>query len=194
MRKILYAINVLRSFPCWVIVCIVGVRDDVMADLQRYQIKSGGGYKLFNKIMLDSKVYHNLLYYRVYKKNPLLARVVGLFFHKKEDLEIFGEIAGGLIIYHGHGTVICCESMGKNCSVYSGVIIGRNHRIIDGHNKPRIGDNVSIYSNAVVAGGITIGNNVKIGAGAVVLKDIPDNAVVIGQSLTYKIVEGRHDE
>lgn len=43
-----------------------------------------------------------------------------------------------------------------------------------------IGDNVSIYPNSVVIGNITIGNNVTVGAGSVVIKDVPDNAVVVG--------------
>ena len=39
---------------------------------------------------------------------------------------------------------------------------------------------VTIFANAVVAGGITVGNNVTIGAGSVVLKDVPDNCLVAG--------------
>lgn len=49
-----------------------------------------------------------------------------------------------------------------------------------GSNHPIIGDNVTVYSNAVVIGGIRIGNNVVIGAGSVVLSDCPDNSVWVG--------------
>ncbi len=90
-------------------------------------------------------------------------------------MEIHGEIGGGLSIQHGHGTVILCEYAGKNLSVWQGVTIGKNHG-----KMPRIGDNVSIYTNAVVIGNITIGNNVDIAAGAVVRKDVPDNCIVYG--------------
>lgn len=58
-----------------------------------------------------------------------------------------------------------------------------------GQIQPILGNNVDIYANAVIFGGIKIGNNVKIGAGAVVNKDIPDNCTVIGNPLriiTYK--------
>lgn len=44
---------------------------------------------------------------------------------------------------------------------------------------PIIGDNVNITAHAVVLGGIKIGNNSQIGAGAIVVKDVPDNAVVV---------------
>ena len=47
-------------------------------------------------------------------------------------------------------------------------------------NYPKIGNNVTIYAGACVSGGITIGDNVVIGANAVVTKDVPDNAVVVG--------------
>lgn len=57
----------------------------------------------------------------------------------------------------------------QNCT------IGYNHG-----EKPTIGDNVSVYVGAVIAGDIKIGNNVKIGANCVVLKDVPDNSICYG--------------
>lgn len=65
---------------------------------------------------------------------------------------------------------------GKNLSVYQGVTIGKNGRGDD--DLPEIGDNVTIYSNAVVVGKIRIGNNVISGANTVVSKDIPENSIV----------------
>lgn len=50
----------------------------------------------------------------------------------------------------------------------------------DGKNAPIIGNNVNIGANVCIIGGIRIGDNVDIGAGTVVVKDIPDNAVVVG--------------
>lgn len=88
-------------------------------------------------------------------------------------------IGSGLIIQHGFNTIFNCESMGENCQVWQGVTIGKAR---SGINEPRpiIGNNVKICCNSVIIGGITIGDNVTIGAGAIVIKDVPPNCVVAG--------------
>ncbi len=71
--------------------------------------------------------------------------------------------------------------------MYQRVIIGKNSK--DGKKDnvmPVIGDNVTVYSNAVVAGDITIENNVEIGAGAIVMKNVPSNTTVIGNPCIFK--------
>lgn len=52
--------------------------------------------------------------------------------------------------------------------------------LVVGGGKPMIMDNVSIFANSVVIGNITIGDNVKIGAGSVVTKTVPNDCVVVG--------------
>lgn len=97
-----------------------------------------------------------------------------------KGIEISGDIGGGLVIWHGYGLVLACHKIGENCSIWQGVTIGRNPKpgmVID---KPTIGDNVSILTNAVVAGGIEIGDNTSIGAGSIVLKSMPSNVIVAG--------------
>lgn len=71
-------------------------------------------------------------------------------------------------------------SIGKNCIIFQQVTIGSN--TIKDHPKfgaPTIGDNVFIGAGAKIIGNIRVGNNCRIGANAVVAKDIPDNSVVI---------------
>ena len=84
---------------------------------------------------------------------------------------------------HPIGIVISTNGdIGKNCTIYQNVTIGGKSKEND-PNKfkfPKIGDNVIIYAGACVIGGITVGNNVVIGANAVVVKDVPDNCVVVG--------------
>ncbi|MDE6140035.1 MAG: serine acetyltransferase [Alistipes sp.] len=80
--------------------------------------------------------------------------------------------------YGGIGVVIHSESIiGDNCSIGQQVTVGGNSRY---PGVPVIGDNVHIHKGAIVFGGITIGNNVAIGANAVVNRPVPDNAVVAG--------------
>jgi len=68
--------------------------------------------------------------------------------------------------------------MGKNCRISQGVTIGSKSRF--DKKQPVLGDNVVVYSNAVIIGNISIGNNVVIGANSVVLKSVPANKVVVG--------------
>ena len=88
-------------------------------------------------------------------------------------------IGPGFYIGHFSGIFVAPESrIGRNCNISQGVTIG-----ISGQGErrgcPVIGDNVYLAPGAKVFGKITIGNNVKIGANAVIHKDIPDNAVVV---------------
>ena len=71
--------------------------------------------------------------------------------------------------------------IGKNCTLRCNTVIG-NKELADGTNSscPIIGDNVNIGPNSCIIGPIKIGNNVVIGAGSVVIKDVPDNCIVAG--------------
>lgn len=91
-------------------------------------------------------------------------------------------VGNGLIIYHGHALVINDGSIiGNNCVLRHCTTIG-NKRNMDGtYSKcPTIGDNVDVGTNVCIIGPITIGNNVIIGAGSVVINDIPSNSIVVG--------------
>jgi len=85
-------------------------------------------------------------------------------------------------LYIGHwGTIVVSPeaSIGRNCNISHGVTIGKSAR---GPRKgvPAIGDNVYIGPGAKIIGSIRVGNNVAIGANAVVTRDIPDNSVAAG--------------
>jgi putative colanic acid biosynthesis acetyltransferase WcaB len=91
------------------------------------------------------------------------------------------KVASGLVIYHGYALVVNDGTViGKNCTLRHCVTVGNKQFNGSFSNCPVIGDNVDVGSNACIIGPIKIGNNVKIGAGSVVVKDIPDNCVVAG--------------
>ena len=143
----------------------------------------------FLQLMCRYDCYRNHVIYRCSQRRSLCGYVLRFLFPPKKDLEIGGEIGEGLVVYHGHGTVIAAHSIGKNLQIYQGVTIGRNPDATREINNPIIGDDVSIYTNAVVAGGITIGDNVSIGAGAVVMKDVPSNSVVYGNPCVIRPIQ-----
>jgi serine O-acetyltransferase len=88
-------------------------------------------------------------------------------------------IGPGLYIGHFGGiTVAPGVSIGRNCNISQHVTIGLSGKG-EKAGVPTIGDNVYLAPGAKVFGKISIGNNVKIGANAVIYKDIPDNAIVV---------------
>lgn len=90
-------------------------------------------------------------------------------------------IGAGLRIYHVGDFIHVGPNVkiGKNCTISPGVVFGNKYEKID--NLPIIvGDNCYFGLGAKVFGSVNIGNNVIIGANAVITKDIPDNAVVGG--------------
>lgn len=91
-------------------------------------------------------------------------------------------IGPGFRLDHGQALVVNDGTVfGANCTVRNSTTIG-NKRLKDGtySRAPIFGDRVDIGANAVIIGPITVGNDVAIGAGAVVVKDVPDNCVVVG--------------
>lgn len=96
------------------------------------------------------------------------------------DIPYNTEIGGGF--YIGHFGAIVVNGMakiGQNVNISQGVTIGQSNRG-DRRGVPTIGSRVYIGPGAKIIGNIQIGNNVAIGANAVVTKDVPDNAVVAG--------------
>lgn len=89
-------------------------------------------------------------------------------------------IGPGFFIRHFSGIFIFPSvKIGRNFTISQGVTIGKKYRG-EKTGVPVIGDNVFIGPGAKILGKITVGNNVAIGANAVVTKDVPENAVVVG--------------
>lgn len=87
-------------------------------------------------------------------------------------------IGPGLRIHHFGGIVISPNvTIGRNCTLRNNVCIGNRH---GGNDTPTIGDNVEFGVGSVVIGNIRVGNNARIGANAVVLRDVPENASAVG--------------
>ncbi len=118
---------------------------------------------------------HKLLYlynFIIYKR---------LCFNLKIDIKP-GNCGPGLRIMH-LGSLIRIKrncNIGKNLTLLPGVVIGNKHLYGSENECVSIGDNCYIGLGAKIFGAVNIGNNVTIGANAVVTKDIPDNAIVGG--------------
>ena len=96
----------------------------------------------------------------------------------RQDIPSSVKIGDNFRISHPSGIVINGNTIiGKNVCVRCNTCIGGDYT---GENAPVIGNNVNIGPNVCIIGKIKIGNNVDIGAGSVVVKDVPDNVVVAG--------------
>jgi serine O-acetyltransferase len=108
------------------------------------------------------------------------------------ELSNRAEIGAGLFISHANGIVIHMDAkIGKNCNLGHQVTIGMGLR--DRQGSPKVGDQVFFAPGAKVFGSIKIGNNVAIGANAVVFQDLPDNAVAVGIPARIASYRGSQD-
>ncbi|MBQ1943091.1 MAG: serine O-acetyltransferase [Clostridia bacterium] len=139
------------------------------------------------EIWLTYSGVHALSWYRVAHffhkiKLKLLARCIsqtGRFFTGVE-IHPAAKIEGGVFIDHGMGVVIGeTAEVRKGTVIYQGVTLGGTGKE-KGKRHPTIEENVTLSAGAKVLGGFTVGKGAKIGAGAVVLKEVPPYATVVG--------------
>ncbi len=121
--------------------------------------------------------------HKAYLKGHMLrARLISQRSRNRTGIEIHpGAVIGkGLVIDHGDGVVIGETTViGDNVTLYQGVTLGGTGKET-GKRHPNIGSGVTIGAGAKVLGPITIGDNSKVGAGSVVLRDVPPNCTVVG--------------
>lgn len=130
------------------------------------------------------------------KKCFFLARLLSQLARFFTGIEIHpgAKIGKGLFIDHGMGVVIGeTAEVGDNVTIYHGVTLGGTGKD-KGKRHPTVKDNVIIGAGAKVLGPITIGNNVKVGANSVVLKDVPDNATAVGMPAKIIIKDKKKDD
>lgn len=126
--------------------------------------------------------WHRVAYFLQKIKLKLLARIVSQLARFFTGIEIHpaAKIDGGVFIDHGSGVVIGeTAEVHKGTVIYQGVTLGGTGKE-RGKRHPTIMENVTLSAGAKVLGGFTVGKGAKIGAGAVVLKEVPPYATVVG--------------
>ena len=133
--------------------------------------------------------FHKIANFFYLAKIDLAARFISQLSRFFTGIEIHpgAKIGKNLFIDHGMGVVIGETSeIGNNVTIYHMVTLGGISPSIDSNNQrqvkrhPTLMDNVVVGSGAQILGPVIIGKNAKVGANAVVTKDVPDNAVMIG--------------
>lgn len=139
------------------------------------------------EVILTYSGFHALVMYRfahfMYVHNyKLVARIVSQIAKFFTGIEIHpgAKIGSGVFIDHGEGVVIGeTAEIGNNVVIYQGVTLGGTGKD-KGKRHPTIEDNGMISAGAKVLGPFTVGKNAKIGAGSIVLNEVPANATVVG--------------
>ena len=113
---------------------------------------------------------------------PVLPRLISQISRFLTGIEIHpgAQIGEGVFIDHGMGVVIGETAIiGDYCLIYQGVTLGGTGKE-SGKRHPTLGENVVVGTGAKVLGNIQMGNNVRIGANSVVLRDVPSDCTVVG--------------
>ncbi|MBE6153283.1 MAG: serine O-acetyltransferase [Firmicutes bacterium] len=134
-------------------------------------------YPSFNAI-----ISYRIAHYFYLKKHYFIARYISERSKRKTGIEIHpgAQIGKNLFIDHGMGVVIGETTIIKdNVTIYQGATLGGTGKE-HGKRHPTIENNVMISAGAKVLGSFTVGENSKIGAGSVVLKEVPPNSTVVG--------------
>ena len=181
LKNAIRALSGVRLTPLIALMLLCSNRHIVWADLDRWGYFGLGQPRnlmerilLFVNLMTWEPQYRNVFYHRTGVPGILLSILcrpmasLGLGRRTK--------IGPGLRILHGDGTYVAADEIGKNCTIYHQVTIGR----LNLEHPTSIGNNVTVYAGAKVLGRVKVGDNVTIGANSVVMSDVPPNVTVMG--------------
>ena len=175
-------VNIWRTVPAFLVMKLNRFRRECEEDLAVWieyfpVVKNHGKLMQLGYILVNQKETRNIFLNRLHR-NPLMYLLIRILFSPLDSLYINmppEKIGGGFSVQHGFSTIISAREIGKNCRVFQQVTIGYN-----GDENPIIGDNVHITAGAIIIGGVHIGSNSIIGAGTVVVRDVPAGTTVAG--------------
>ena len=158
----------------------------IIDDIRAYK-RNDPAAKSAAEILLLYNGLHATIDYRIAHwlhthKMRFLARAVSQWSKMWTGIEIHpaAKIGRRLVIDHGTGIVIGeATEIGDDCLLYQGVTLGGTGKDV-GKRHPTLGNNVMVGAGAKVLGPFRVGNNARIAANSVVLREVPDNATVVG--------------
>ena len=169
---------------CWLYIphflmyyCAGGGKCLIDSDLKKYEYQIGFKLPLTLQLLYHlhtNRYYRNVFYHRI---GPVRAMFIE-WYRPGDKYFTIGKttkIGKGFWCAHPYATTLAADSIGDNFRCIHLTTLGNTQ---DG--RPTIGDNVDLGANVTIIGPVHVGNNVKVGAGAVVVTDVPDNCVVGG--------------
>ena len=184
LKRLLAARNYIRTLPVYLCVKCSDQKHLVNMDIARWnEIHKihAGLFQSLNWHLTEHKQFRNLLQHRL--KNPSRSGKAWLHFFiarmlwKPLDSLYLNtiDIGGGFYIQHGFSTIVSAQKIGENCRIFQQVTIGYKN-----NEQPILEDYASVACGAKVLGGVTMHRNSLAAAGAVVVKDVPENAIAGG--------------
>ena len=158
------------------------IRSDVTIAFERDPAARTRAQVFFLYPGVKAVIRHRMAHWFEQRGHHFIADWISKRTRKKTGIEIHpaARIGRGVFIDHGMGVVIGETAVvGNNCTIYQGVTLGGTGKD-KGKRHPTIGRNVTIGSGAKILGPFTVGDNSKVAAGAVVLKEIPPNSTCVG--------------
>lgn len=183
-KRVLAVLNFPRTIPVYLCMKCSKQKKLIEMDIARWKSIDHINYGFFetlNWYLTYKKEFRNLIQHRFKHPSQSILSLVHfaiarILWKPMESLYIYTkEIGGGLYIQHGFATIISAEKIGENCRIYQQVTVGYK-----GGNSPVLEDNVSITCGAKVLGDVTMHSHSMAAAGAVVVKDVPEKAIVGG--------------
>ena len=184
LRQVWFAAGIFFNAPLLLPFLLTSEKQNILADVLQWQNclswPQRNNFIQLLALLKEAKEFRNLYYFRLFKGNfsaRLLMYILKLVYRECPYffLDNSCNIGPGLFIQHGFSTIIMAD-LGENCWVNQQVTIGHK----DKTGRPKIGNNVRITAGAKVLGNITIGDHVIVGANAVVVKNVPNDCVVVG--------------
>jgi serine O-acetyltransferase len=166
----------------------------ILADIRRWAEIEGRPYRMpatLLDLIAERHEFRTLMYHRLRHGNAagrIVGRLAFVLLPQRVALYLASpDIGPGLYIQHGFATGVDAEYIGADAWINQQVTIGYTVGKDGVAKAPRIEDGATIYAGAKVLGDVRVGRNAVVGANAVVLKDVPDNALAVG--VPAKIIE-----
>lgn len=158
------------------------IKKDVHSIMERDPAASSAMEVLLTYSGVHAVIVHRLAHWFYKHDHKLIARMISQIMRGITGIEIHpgAKIGKGLLIDHGSGVVIGeTAEIGDYCLLYQGCTLGgtgKDH----GKRHPTLGNNVMVGAGAKILGPFKVGDNAKIAANAVVLKEVPPNSTAVG--------------
>lgn len=179
-NRLRLCISLLLGFlyiPHILIYLIGGGKSIIDSDLDKYEYQIGMRLPRVLQLLYHlhtNRYFRNVFYHRIGPVKSLLLE----WYRSGDRYFTIGKtvkIGNGLWVAHPYATVLAADYIGDNFRCIHCTTLGNT-----GKGRPTIGNNVELGANVTIIGKVNIGNNVTVAAGAVVVKDVPDNCVVAG--------------